>query len=80
MQLYVSIYTILAIQAGQSLVFHMYRSKRALWPSCREVLSFELRYWRSEAQKEEMQDILASLKPTRGKLVRYFRQAFCNKK
>ena len=42
-------------------------------------LSFELRYWRNEAQKEEMQDILASLKPTRGKLVRYFRQAFCNK-
>lgn len=78
MQLDVSIYTILAIQAGQSSVFHMYRSKRAVWPSCREVLSFELRYWRSEGEKEEMQDILASLKLTRGELVRYFPQPFCN--
>ena len=39
MQLDVSIYTILAIQAGQSSVFHMYRSKRAVWLSCRGVLS-----------------------------------------
>jgi|GEM_PF-4118795 len=59
-----------------SSVFHMYRSKRSVWPSCPEVLSFELRYWRSEARKRKMQDIHASLKLTHGKLVRYFRQPF----
>jgi hypothetical protein len=37
-QLDVSIYTILAIQAGQSSVFHKFRSKRAVWPSCPGVL------------------------------------------